>query len=862
MTPPRVARWLLDRAVPGGPEGDTIRGDLLEEFAARAAASRLGARLWYWRAALSMLFRYAPAPMVRGVGQDLRFAARRLGKAPAFTAVVLATLGLGIGANTAIFSALNAVLLRPLPYPDAHRLVGLVTYNPSMGIRSSNVSAADFLDWQRDAHAFESLGVFTTFSMSMSGTNGADAERIGAALQTNLFTVLGVAPSAGRDFTGSDAHEGPATAAIVSHGLWQRRFGADASTVGRPLRPGRPAALVGVMPRGFAYPNRTEVWLPAVLDPVADPRTNRMFEAIGRLRKGVTVRQAQAELDAISSRLEAAYPSSNRGMRVRVVPLTDYVVGDARATLLLLLGAVGLVLLVACANVANLFLAQASARRREIAVRAAIGAGRGRIVRQVLTESVLLSTIAGAIGILIGRWGLQLLIAIGGRGIPRLEEATLDRTVLLFSAAVSIGTGLLFGLLPAVHLSRSNLVQALREGARGGGSRSRTRKALVVAEVAIALVLLVAAGLTGRSFQGLQRVDVGFDPDRLLTMRVSLSGPKYAEPQAGAAYYTDAVRRISAVPGVRSASAVLALPVGGGGFYLGRGFIRPGREHPAEGYNASYRTVLPRYFATLGVPLLKGRDFDEHDTAASPWVTVINRTLAERFFPGENPIGQKVLVWRDENTPREIVGIAGDLKTNDLTAAADPEMYVPHTQSTLGDMTLVVRTEGSPAAAASAVRAAVSATDPTQAVYDLRTFETIMRDTLAQQRFSLALFAGFAALALALAAVGLYGVMSSVVNGRAHEMGVRLALGARPSEVRGLIVRQALVLFAVGLLIGLPLSLAGARLLGKLLYGVGPGDPLTLLAVTAVLAGVAWLSAAIPAARATRIDPASALRAE
>jgi putative ABC transport system permease protein len=874
VTPPRSAQWLLARVLPAGQEGDTIRGDLLEEFTSRAARSRGAASWWYWRAAASMFVRYrkpraqrhrpARQSLREALAQDLRYACRTLVKAPAFTALVLVTLGLGIGANTAIFSALNAVLLEPLPYPHADRLVRLVAHNQVMGIRSSNVSAADFTDWQRDTRAFEALAAFSTFSTTMRGTAAdAAAERIPAAAQTNLFDVLGVTPAIGRAFTKDDVQPGPATAAIVSHGFWQRRFGADAGVIGKPLRPGSATPLVGVMPRGFAYPDGVELWVPANLRPSADPRDNRYLEALGRLNAGATTDRAQAELDTISARLAAAYPATNRGWQVRVVPLTDYIVGDARRTLLLLLGAVGLVMLVACANVANLFLAHAAGRQREIAVRSAIGAARARIVRQVLTESVLLSLMAGALGIAIAYWLLKVLIAIGASGIPRLEQASLDRNVLLFSVAVSILTGMLFGILPALLLSRSNLVQSLREGTRGAGARSRTRRVLVIGEVAMALVLLVAAGLLARSFRGLQQIDVGFDPHNVLTMRVSLAGPKYRQPGPDVAYFEEAVTRIAAVPGVKSAAAVLALPVDGGGFYLGRGFIRPGLPHPAEGYTAGFQMVTPGYFRTLGIQLHQGRDFDaQRDTAAGVPVAVVNRTLAARFFGGENPIGQKVLVWRDEQTPREIVGVVGDLKSGDLTAAAGAELFVPIAQSPVDDMTFVVRTEGAPVGSAAAVKAALQSVDATQASFDVRTFDAIMGDALAQQRFSLVLFGAFAALALALAAVGLYGVMSQVVAGRAHEMGVRMALGARPAEVRGLVVKQGMWLLAIGMAAGIPAALAGAQLLGTLLYGVRPADPVTFAAMSFVIALVSWISAYVPARRATRVDPAIVLRGD
>jgi predicted permease len=871
VTPPRLASALLRLFLPRGMDGDTIQGDLLEEFSVRARRSRGRAAWWYWRVVLSLLVRYHPVRVVRrprdrqSVGdatlQDARYAIRTLLKAPAFSAIVVTTLALGIGVNTAIFSALNAVLLRPLPYRGADRLVRLVAFNPSQGIGSSNVSAADFTDWRRNARSFEDLAAFSTFSTTVRGQKpDTAAERIAGAQVFNLFAVLGVAPGIGRDFRRDDAHTGPATASIVSHGFWQRRFGGDPAAVGRALRPGSPALLVGVMPRGFTYPDNVDLWIPFALDPSADPRDNRYLEALARLKPGVTTAQAQAELDAISARLDAEYPQSNRGWRVRAVPLTNYIVGDARRTLLILFGAVGLVLIVACANVTNLFLAQASARRREIAVRSAIGAGRARILRQVLTESVLLAAVAGGLGVLVGRWALQMLIAIAGSGIPRLEHASLDSTVLAFSAIVSLSTGVLFGIAPALQLSRSSLVAALREGTHGAGSRSRTRSMLVVAEVAIAVVLLAQAGLLVRSFRGLQRLDVGFDPGHLLTMRVSLGGPKYRQLGPDVAFFDEAIRRITARPGVQSAAAVLSLPVGGGGYYLGRGFIRPGRSHPPEGYNAGYQIVTHGYFRTLGVPVLEGRDFDSRDAAAGAQVAIVNKVLAQRFFAGENPIGQQVLVWRDERTPREIVGVVGDLKPRDLTADAGAEIFVPHAQSGSTDMTLVVRTTGAPAAFAPQVRSALQALDPAQAAFDVKTFDEIMRDALVQQRFSLVLFAAFAALALVLAAVGLYGVMTSAVASRTHEMGVRMALGARPAEVRTLVVRQGLGLLAAGVAIGAPAAFAGGRLLGKLLYGVRAADPLTFALVIAIVGSATWISALLPARRATRVDPAAVLR--
>ncbi len=872
MMPPRLATRLLDALLPRGVEGDTIRGDLLEEHAARAARSRAGAAMWYWRTVFSVLLRYRRTPgrerqsarsRVETVVQDLRFALRGWRRAPGFTAVVLVTLSLAIGANTAIFSALNAVLLRPLPYANADRLVRLIGDNPLTGTTNSAISAADFLDWRRDARSFEQLGALATYSTSMRGaTDAAYAERIAAAEEFNLAAVLGAAPAAGRDFTAADVRPDVAAAAIISDGLWRRRFGGNPAVIGGPLRPGAPTVVVGVLPPGLTYPDDVDLWVPAFLDPVRDPRNNRMYEAIGLLKRGVTIGQAQAELDTISARLEAAYPDTNRGWRVRVVPILDYVVKGARQTLLLLLGAVALVLLVACANVATLFVAHAQARQREMAVRAAMGAARGRIFRQLLTESVVLSLAAGALGVVAGYWILQLLVAIGGTGIPRLAEARLDRTVLLFSLGVSIATGVLFGLLPALQMSRPSLLPALREGTSGAGTRGRARAVLVAAEVAIAVVLLLGAGLLGRSFRGLQQIDVGFNPDRLLTMRVTLGGTKYRTPESATAFFADGSQRIKALPGVRAVGSMLYLPVGGGGFYLGRGFIRPGRPHPPEGYDAMHEIVTPGTFEALGASILRGRAFDDRDTASAPRVAIINRALAERNFKDENPIGQQVLVWKDEKQPREIVGVVGDLKPEDVTAPAAPEIFVPHAQSPIWGMTFVVRTEGPPEAAASAVRNALHAMDPTQAAYDIKPMSDVMRKALAQQRFSLVLFSGFSLLALTLVAVGLYSIMAYSVTARSREMGVRIALGARPSQVRRLVVVQGLGLLAGGLALGLPAAILGARLLRALLYGISPTDPATIAAVAGLLVLVAVAAAYVPARRATRVDPVVALRGD
>jgi putative ABC transport system permease protein len=794
---------------------------------------------------------------------DVRYAARALAKNPGFTIVAVLSLAIGIGANTAIFSLVYSVILRPLPYPDPDRLVTLTAYNPSMEIRSSAVSAADFADVRAGSSSFDALAALSTFSTSFSA-NG-DAERIGVAAATpEVFDVLGTPPERGRAFRPDEARPGIAAAAVISHGLWVRKFGGDAAAIGRPLRPGNPTVVVGVTPARFEFGGDIGLWVPFALQPAGDPRNNRYLQAIGRLKRGVPLERAQAEIDAIAVRLETDYGSTNKGWRLRITPLHEDTIGDSRLTLWILLGAVGLVLLTACVNLANLLVARSEGRRRELAIRAALGAGRARILRQLITESLLLSLVGGGLGVGLAWWGVHLLLALKAGTMPRTDAAGLGPQVLAFSACISVLTGLLFGVLPAWQATSASPGSSLKDGDRTGvgPSRRRTQQLLIVGEVALALVLVSSAGLLIRSLQTLGRVDPGFDPANTLSMRVALSGPRYRAHEAVARFYETAVERIAAIPGVRSAAAVLSLPLDGGGFGLGRGFIIPGEDHPAEGYTAMYRTVTPGYFRTLSTPLRAGRDFNADDRSTSSPVVIVNETLARRYFAGRNPIGRRIHVWVDQKEPREIVGVAADLHAGGLAQPPIAEVFVPISQDPLADMTFVVRTAGAPAQAVSAIRTAIASVDRSQAVFAIRTLDDVFAASLAASKFNAILVGAFAGFALVLAAVGIYGVVAYTVGRRRQEMAVRVALGARPGDVFRLIVGEGMTVVCVGVALGIAGAVASGRVIGGLLFGVGAHDPAILAGAVVTLVLAALFATVWPARQVLILDPLSTLKAE
>lgn len=797
------------------------------------------------------------------MGTDLKYAVRSLLKSRSFTSIAILSLAIGIGGNTAIFSVVHAVLLRPLPYPGAERIVRLTAYNPLMEIDRSNLSGPDFESWRAESHSFEALAAFSTFSTSFRGD--AEAERVeGASASADFFKVLGVSPDIGRAFTVEETRAGAAPAVVASRSLWTRRFGGRPEAVGQPLRPGNPAILVGVMPEHFEFPDEVRLWVPLVPNSDTAIRDNRFLEVIGRLKPGASTVQAQTELDAIAARLESEFPQTNRGWKVRVETLQDATVGSVRRSLLVLLAAVGVVLLTACANLANLLLARSNARRREIGIRAALGASRARILRQLLSESVMLALCGGAVGLLVARWSIGVLRALAADSIPRMADVALHPAVLTFAAGLSVLAGVLFGAFPAWHISTAAPGDALKEGGRTGDAPAgrRAQNLLIMAEVALAIVMLSSAALLIRSFNTLQRIDPGFTVAHAVTMRVSLAGPKYRDPAAITAYFETAIDRATAIPGVAAAGAVLSLPLRGGGFYLGRGFVVPGRPHPAEGYNAMHRTVTPSYFRAMGIPITAGRAFTRDDRAGTVPVVIVSAALARARFPGEHPVGQRVWIWRDDREPREIVGVAADVRPGALGDPPEQELYVPAAQDPFSTMTFVIRTTSDPLASVASIRRAVSSADPTQAVYAVKTLEDVFAQSVAPQRLNATLIGLFAAMGLILAAIGVYAVVAHAVGRRRHEMGVRLALGARPADVFALIVRQGLSTVAVGVVVGLGGSLAAGRALAGLLYGVAPSDPATLAGSAAILAVIAAAASALPAWRATRVDPLSALRME
>lgn len=802
---------------------------------------------------------------VETIVQDIRFGARMLAKHKSFTAVAVLTLALGIGANTAIFSVVNAVLLRPLPFPDSERIVSLEGVNLSKGIADGNMSVPDFVEWQAQIQAFEQVAGFVTGGALLVADEEAERVR-GTSVTADFFPLFRTGPLQGRALQPGDEKKDAPPVAVLSHGLWQRHYGGDPSVVGRHIMIGRESTtVVGVMPVRFNYPEHTEIWFPLSLDPAAERRDNRYLEIVARLKPDATLAQAQAQMDAVNARLAQSYVETNSGWGVRLTNLRERLVGNMRTPLLVILGAVALVLLIACGNVANLLLARAASRSKEFAVRDALGASRMRIVRQLLTESFLLSLVGGAAGLLISLWLTQLLVGLLPAGTPRSDEIGLDARVFVFTLAVSILTGLLFGLAPALQISRINMNETLKEGGRTGAEgarRNRVRSLLIVSEIALSFMLLAGAGLLARSFMRLRDVDPGFNPAGVLAMRLSASGPKYPAGPARAELYRQALERIGSLPGVESAGAVLSLPLGGDTFNVGRSFIREGREAtPEESAGASYLVATPGYFHALQIPLVAGRAFTEQDTEESPMVVVVNETMARRFWPGESPVGKRITIWRDEKFPREIIGVVGDTRSQPGETAG-AQMYVPYAQdANWGSLSLVVRSSIDPASLIAAARNAVHVLDKTIPVYNARPMSDVVAVSLAGRRASTLLVGAFAILALLLALVGIYGVTAYHVTQRTHEIGVRMALGAQARHVLGHVMGQSLRLTLAGLVLGLCGALALTRVLESLLYDVRPTDPVTYAASAALLGAAALLACLLPARRAMKVDPLIALRA-
>jgi putative ABC transport system permease protein len=806
--------------------------------------------------------------------KDIRYGVRGLLKHPGFTAIVVITLALGIGASTAIFSVVNSVVLRRLPYRTAERIVAIQEVDPN-GKRGQSTSA-NFLDWRAQQTVFEHLTAIKTTTTNLALSD--HAERIDLA-QTNadFFDVFGLAPQYGRLFIPQDEQAGHEPVVVVSNALWQRRFGSDPSLVGKPITlDGRNYTVIGIAPPGFQYPDKTELWLPPLkLVPELFPgqdvtQTRRMgyLWVVALLKPGVSRQQAAGEMETITARLRQQYPDSNNKRFNRVVGLHDHLVGDTDKLLWLLLGAVTFVLLIGCANVANLLLASGASRQKEMAIRTALGASRRRVIRQLFTESTILALAGGAVGLLIAFWGLAAITKLLPTDFPRLNEIHLDLRVLGFTFAASVLTGIIFGLAPALQISRSDVQEAIRETGRGtAGSlrQSRFRQALIVVEVALSVVLLAGAGLLFRSFMRLQSVNTGFVAQQVLTAKLTPSGPNYTNNADFTKFYNQVIEKVEAIPGVQDAGVINTLPL-----YKGptSGFRVDGRPvtTPDKWPSVNYRVVSPNYFRAMGIPVLQGRAYTERDDANAPLVMIVNQQLARENFPDENPVGKRITFGgTDENgQPRwfEIVGVVANVHSNELREAPTAELYFSSGQDLWPGMSLVVRSSVEPSSLAASVRQAVNEVDRSVPVADVKTMDHIVSESITQPRFNLFLLGLFGAVAMILSAAGIYGVTAYTVTQRTHELGIRIALGAQVGDVLKMILGQGMLVIGIGLVIGLAAAFALMRLLRSLLFGVGENDPLTFVAITVGLILVALIACYIPARRATKVDPLVALRAE
>ena len=804
-----------------------------------------------------------------GFLNDVRYAIRNLIKRPAFTFIAALTLALGIGANTAIFSSVYALLLKPLPFPQLDRVVTLWDTYPTRGVRRNEVAVANYLDWQAQNKSFEQLALYRWWTANLTGMDHPD--RIQAFMSTtNFLDTLGVKPVMGRNFAADESQPGKETVAIITHESWQRRFGGDASILGKTITLDNTAyTIIGVMPEKFAYPANAELYSPLAMTPqIAGNRNFNSYYVVGRLKPGVSVQSAQADIDNITARLEQQYPETNTGVRATVFPIVADTVRKYETGIWIGMAAVAFVLLIACANVANLMLARATGRQREIALRAALGASRWRIVRQLLTESSIVALLGGALGILVAVWGIDALRAANpgdaAKFAPGWNQLGINLTVLVFTIALSLLSGVLFGLAPALEVSKPNLNDALKEGNRQSSGRShRLRSSLVVFEVALSLVLLVGAGLFFRSFITLFKTDPGFNPDNVLTMHLILTSAKYKEEPQKVAFYYDLLQRLKAEPGVESVAAVNFLPLGGSNAsdsYLVEGEPEP---RPGEENEGRYRVCTPTYFATMQIPILKGRAFTEKDTLSALPVVIVNETFARRHWPGQDAIGKRIRFNAplDRAPWMEVVGVIRDVK-HELTVEVTPEYYLPHAQDVWRSMVVVARTTVDPAALAGSFRQNVWALDKNQPVFDVRTMAEVREISVGLQKFNSVMIGVFAMIALLLAAIGIYGVMAFAVTQRTREIGIRMALGARRTDVLKMVVVNGMKLALIGLVIGLIASWALTRFISTLLYGVEPTDPLTFSAVSAGLLAAALLACYLPARRATKVDPLEALRYE
>ncbi len=806
--------------------------------------------------------------------QDLRFGARMLLKNPIVTLVAIIALTLGIGANSAIFSVVHAVLLRSLPYTDAERLAVIWEKKEGGKTDQNVINLGNFYDWKEQNNVFSDMAAFFDLTVNLTG-DGEPEEVPGQIVTTNLFPLLGVNAIQGRTFTPDEGKPGQPNVVLISHGLWQRRFGGDPGVIGRQVTlNNRQNTIIGVLPADFGWHvpkgsmtrKAAEIWSPWEVSNELRQRRGRFASAVARLRPGVTTAQAQQEMKIIGARLEKQYPEFNTKWGVNVVPLRAQFTGDIRRPLLILLGAVGFVLLIACANVANLQLARAAARKKEIALRAGLGASRWRITRQLLTESVLLSLVGGTLGLLLAWWGTKALIALSPPALMNLGDVSVNLPVLGFTFGVALLTGIVFGLVPALDATRFDLQDSLKEGGKniGGSIRShRVRNLFVITQVALALVLLVGAGLLVKSLNRLQSVDPGFNPKELVTMRVSLPTRKYDTDGKVINFWQQAVEQIKKIPGVEAAGAINSLPFTG--LYPGTSMAIEGRPPlpPGQELTTGICVTDANYFQVMQIPLKRGRLFTAQEATEMRHVVVINETFARKFLPGEDPLGKRVTIeMKDENVPTEIVGVVGDNKHLGLDVAIEPMAYWPHPELTYSSMTLVLRVRGEATNVVPAARSVIRNLDPHQPVGEVITMEGLLAKSLARSRFNTTLLTIFAVVALVMAAVGIYGVMSYSVQQRTHEIGVRMALGAQERDVLTLIVRHGVVLAAIGVAAGLIASFGLTRLIVSLLFETAATDTITFAVVAIGLFLVTLLACYVPARRATKVDPLMALRYE
>jgi putative ABC transport system permease protein len=798
---------------------------------------------------------------MESVLQDLRYGVRRLFRDPAFTVIAVLCLGLGIGAHTTVLTAVNTLLLRPLPFTDPDRVLSL--YGTSQGDDRSSISYPDYLDWGNLDGTLSSTAAFTNTMVNLGGID--EPQRLmGARVTASLFPLLGVKTVIGRGFTADEDLSGKVV--VLGYDLWQSRFGGDRRVLGSKVTiNGEPYTVVGVMQPKIAFPETARLWLPLEPGEAATSRGWRAYQVLGRMRPGVTVEQVRQRAQAKARALAERYPDADAQRGAGAEPYREVFSRQVRPMMLIMLGAVTFVLLIACANVANLLLARGTTRRREIAVRLAVGAGRGRVVRQLLTESLVIALLGGALGALLGTWGIGALTSSLPADLPFWMVFSVDGKVLAMTLAVAALSALAFGLVPALRASDLDLVSELKDGGRGttGVRSGRLQSSLVVAQLALSLVLLVGATLMIRSFLRLGTIDPGFQPDGLLTLQTSLQGPRYAGDATVRSTYEQMLERIRALPGVTGAAAVSSLPVAD--CCSSSTFYPEGKEYPAgSAPDALNAAVTPGYFATMRTPVIAGREFGPEDRPDAPKTLIVNRVLAERVWPGQNPVGKRVRFGGDasDTVPYTVVGMVREVKYNKLNEEDLPQLYFPHAQAPWRSLSLVVRTNGDPAALAPSIRQAVHAIDPDLPLTRVQTMRQVIRLRMFESRVYGAMFAVFALVALLLASVGLYGVMSYTVAQRTHEVGVRIALGAPPADVIRLMVVRGARLIGIGLAIGVPAAFLLARVLRGALYGVSASDPVTFVTIAALLSAVALAASYLPARRAARVEPMVALRTE